>query len=69
MKCPICGSHDFFVKDPEDAYETYEIAIKEGELSLCDPAEAGELQLVPDTETYCDKCSWHGKLQELKKMT
>jgi hypothetical protein len=57
------------VKDPEDAYETYEIEIKEGELSLCDPAEAGELQLVPDTETYCDKCSWHGKLQELKKMT
>jgi hypothetical protein len=28
MKCPVCGSLNFFVKDPEDEYETHEFELK-----------------------------------------
>jgi len=27
MKCPVCGSLNFFVKDPDDAYETYDFEL------------------------------------------
>jgi hypothetical protein len=66
MKCPICGCKNFYVKDPEDEYETYGFELKDGEVSLDDQDDTGELEIDSDTETYCDKCSWHGKLQELK---
>ena len=69
MKCPVCGCEKFFVKDPDDEYESYEIELKEGQVAFCDPGEAGELEIVSDTEAFCDKCVWHGKLQELKKQT
>ena len=66
MKCPLCGCEKFFVKDPEDEYETHEIGLNEGQVALCDADAAGDLKIVPDTETYCNKCAWHGKLRELK---
>jgi len=25
------------------------------------------VELMEATETFCNKCSWHGKFQELKK--
>ena len=28
MKCPVCGSLNFFVKDPDDEYETHEFELK-----------------------------------------
>lgn len=66
MKCPTCGCKNFYVKDPGDEYETYGIELKDGEVCLADQGDTGELEIDSDTETYCDKCSWHGKLQELK---
>lgn len=69
MKCPVCGCEKFFVKDPDDEYETYEIELTEGKAAFCNQDEGGELEIVPDTETFCDKCTWHGKLQELQKLT
>jgi phage FluMu protein Com len=29
MKCPVCGSLNFFVKDPDDEYETFEFELKD----------------------------------------
>ena len=65
MKCPVCKCEKFFVKDPDDEYETYGIELKDGHPVFCDQDEAGDLQLDGGTETYCNKCAWHGKLQEL----
>ena len=67
-KCPICGCEEFYVKDPDDEYETYEFRCKDGEVCFnpdvdCEAApEVGD-----DTETFCNRCSWHDKLKVVKK--
>jgi hypothetical protein len=68
MKCPVCGCQEFFVKNPEDEFETRGFSVASGTVCF----EAGEAEAsVPGiqeaTETYCNKCSWHGKLGELKR--
>ena len=68
MKCPICNSVNFYVKDPEDEYETYEFELKEGQVAFSSENDAAEAPEIRDvTEAFCDKCSWHGKLEELTK--
>lgn len=66
--CPICGCEEFYVKDPEDEYEIYEFSCENGE--VCFDPEADK-ENAPDmgaeTETYCNRCSWHDKLETLKK--
>ncbi len=65
MKCPTCGSQDFYVKNPKDMYEMYYFTFKDGKIifqnSESDPPEIDE-----QTEIYCDACAWHGKMRELK---
>jgi len=61
MKCPICGSKQFYLKDPTDEYETYEFELDDGRPVF--PAEPRELR--PDTESFCRRCSWHGRWEEL----
>ena len=34
MKCPQCGCEKFYVKDPDDEYETYEFAWRMAMLNL-----------------------------------
>jgi hypothetical protein len=67
MKCPVCGSLNFFVKDPDDEYETYDFELKGEEVAFNSEAEAtGSTDVKADTEVFCEKCSWHDKFQELK---
>jgi hypothetical protein len=67
MPCPICGCERFYVKNPEDAYETLEFDVKKGEVIFpSEEAESDCLDVQDETETYCDNCSWHGKLKEIK---
>ena len=68
MNCPVCGSLNFFVKDPDDEFETYEFELK-GRDVVFNPeaAESGNPDLKADTEVFCEKCAWHDKFQELKK--
>ncbi len=55
-KCPVCGSTRFYVKDPTDEYETYEFNLENGQ-----PVFLAENQeLLPETESFCQRCSWHG---------
>jgi hypothetical protein len=68
MECPICGCQEFFVKDPEDEFETYEFSVASGAVRFS--AEAGDApatEVKDVTETFCNKCAWHGKFQELRK--
>jgi len=68
MECPICGCQDFFVKDPEDEFETYEFSVASGAVRFSAEAEDTPVPEVRDTtETFCNRCSWHGKYQELLK--
>jgi hypothetical protein len=67
MKCPFCGCASFYVKDPDDEYETYEFSWRDGNVEFdadMDPASCPEV--CDDTEIFCDKCSWHGEAKELK---
>lgn len=67
MKCPVCGCQEFFVKDPEDEFETREFSVASGAVCFeAGGAEAPAHGIQVATETYCNKCSWHGKLGELK---
>jgi hypothetical protein len=62
MKCPVCGSKQFFLKDPADEYETYAFDLQDGQAVFTD--ESQEVQ--PETETFCRRCTWHGKFETLK---
>ena len=66
-KCPLCGSQRFYVRDPEDEYEIYEFDLDEGEV-VFDPETTEEevVEIVEETETYCNKCAWHDKFKTLK---
>jgi hypothetical protein len=61
VKCPVCGSVKFFVKDPEDEYETHEFELQGSQLRF----SAEPQEVVPETETYCNRCSWHGRFKTL----
>ena len=67
MKCPVCGSLNFFVKDPDDEYETFEFELKDATIVFnSDTDESGRPDVHDGTEVFCEKCAWHDKLQELK---
>jgi len=69
MKCPVCGSLNFFVKAPDDEYETYDFELKGEEVAFNPEAAESNSPKVKsdsDTEVFCEKCSWHDKFQKLK---
>ncbi len=60
-QCPVCGSTRFYLKDLADEYETYEFDLESGQpVFLAEPQE-----LLPDRESFCQRCSWHGPWREL----
>jgi hypothetical protein len=65
MECPLCGCQDFFVKNPDDEFETHEFSVASGEVRF-DRDEEGAPEIGEATETFCNKCSWHGKFNDLK---
>jgi hypothetical protein len=67
MACPFCGCEHFYVKNPDDEYETCEFDLKGGEVVFTsEDKESWRPELTEGTETYCDHCAWHGKLKQLK---
>ena len=68
MKCPVCGSLNFFVKDPDNEFETYEFELKgEAVIFNAGVGDSDSAEVKSDTKVFCEKCSWHDKFQELKK--
>ena len=67
MKCPLCGCARFYIKDPEDEYETYEFAWRDGNVEFSADVDLASCpELGDDTEVFCDQCAWHGEAQKLK---
>jgi hypothetical protein len=68
MACPFCGCEHFYIKDPEDEYETYEFDLKGNQVVFASGEDETQTpQVAEDTEAYCDNCAWHGKMNELRK--
>lgn len=66
-KCPLCGSKAFYVKDPDDPYETYEFECKDGEICFDPEMESSDPpEIQENTETFCNKCSWHDRFDKLE---
>ena len=67
MRCPDCGSQQFYVKDPEDQYEILEFDLVNGKIVFPDTAtESNPPEVAAETETYCSRCAWHDKFNTLK---
>ncbi len=66
MACPICGSMEFYVKDPEDQYEIYEFEVKNGNLNFPQGSEPPFIKPGVDFEAFCEQCAWHGKASEIR---
>lgn len=66
MICPDCGSQEFYVKDPEDQYNISEFELIDGKIVHSTP-EQDLLNIVDDTETFCNRCAWHDKFKTLKQ--
>lgn len=66
-KCPDCGSHQFYVKDPEDQYAIFEFDLQEEGIVFSEN-ESGSppLEVIEETETFCNRCAWHDKFKTLK---
>ncbi|MBW1987712.1 MAG: hypothetical protein JRI50_10915 [Deltaproteobacteria bacterium] len=68
MKCPVCGSKSFFVRDPDEEYEVHEFDLQDSKIVFNPDHSGPEMpEIVDDTDTYCNKCSWQGKFGMLKK--
>ena len=68
MKCPLCRSTHFYIKDPEDAYEIYPFNCSEGSICFDPGIDPSSVPAIDDeTQTFCNQCAWHGKYQELKQ--
>jgi len=64
MKCPVCGCQNFYVKDPDDEYETYACCVSEG--AVCFSQPDNEMPAVDEkTRIFCDTCAWHGCLDDI----
>ncbi|UCF58144.1 MAG: hypothetical protein JSW15_07775 [Deltaproteobacteria bacterium] len=67
MKCPFCSCLTFYVKDSDDEYETYEFDLKDGEIVLSEEVDESECPAINgESQIYCNRCAWHGKLVEVK---
>lgn len=68
MACPLCGCEHFYVKNPDDEYETCRFEVKRGRVVFSsEDDDSWRPEITEATETYCDNCAWHGKVEELKK--
>lgn len=67
MKCPLCQSEYFYIKDPEDEYTYFKFKCSEGEIQFDSEVDASEVPDIRDeSETYCINCAWHGQFDVLK---
>ncbi len=65
MPCPVCRSTGFYLKDPDDPYETTDFTVEDG-APVFAQGEGEAPELTGESQIFCNICSWHGKLDELK---
>ena len=66
MKCPVCGSIGFYVKDPEDEYEISSFEIIDGNVCFTEDDEENP-EIGENTRLFCERCAWNDKMDKLKK--
>ena len=68
MKCPYCGCQKFFIKNADDAYETYGFDCESGEICFAPDIDASDIpELCDESHIHCEKCAWNGRYDEIKK--
>ncbi|MBT3311159.1 MAG: hypothetical protein HN737_04235 [Desulfobacterales bacterium] len=65
-KCPVCNCTKFYVKNPDDEYETYEFECRDGEICFDEDVDEDCPAVIEGTETYCNACAWHDKFDKIK---
>ena len=67
MKCPTCGCEAFYVKDADDEYDIYEFTCSGGQIEFSDTIDTEDTpQIQDETETFCNRCAWHGQFGTFK---
>ena len=67
MKCPTCGCERFYIKDTDDEYEIYEFSASNGKIEFDKNLEPQNIpEVTHNSETFCEKCAWHGTFETLK---
>ncbi len=67
MKCPYCGCQKFYVKDTDDAYETYGFDCASGAVYFDPDIDKADIpEICDDSHIYCEKCAWNGRYEEIK---
>ena len=68
MACPLCGSKRFYVKDPNEAYDTYSFDLEASGVVFSEDVDESDCpEIDEETHTYCEQCAWHGRFGELAK--
>lgn len=67
MECPLCGCQNFYIKNSDDEFETYEFSMAGGQIAFATTEAGAAPKVQGDTEAYCTRCSWHGRMDALKK--
>lgn len=66
MACPVCKSDHFYVKDPDDEFETYEFQVSKEGIDFQDAEQKSHASgLVEKGEIFCSRCSWHGLKKQI----
>ena len=67
MECPYCRRRNFYLKDPDDEFETFEFDFREGEAVFAEKkGTRSSLFLEKDTPIFCNRCAWRGRMEDLK---
>jgi len=67
MECPLCKCKKFYLKNPDDEYETYGFDCESGDVCFDPGIDDDDVpDLTGDSHIYCDTCTWSGKYDAIK---
>lgn len=67
-KCPACGCEQFYVKDPDDEYNTFEFECQDGQVCFSGNLDSDACpEVSDDTEVFCNACAWHDQFFKIKQ--
>ena len=65
-KCPICGSNEFHVKNPDDVFDVCQFECRDGRIVFAPDLEPAEIpEICNETIAYCNRCAWHDRFDRL----
>lgn len=64
--CRLCGAKRFYIKNPDDAWETWKFEKKGDEIKwLLDEDQDEPPPLTAETQIFCDNCVWRGQFKDI----